>query len=266
MTFARRFPGAFVWLTFAVALYVNVALLEPNAPLLPLPLSQSVAVTVGMLLFAVAHSIRLIGGRTTAIFFVIAAVVSWLFEQVGVASGFVYGAYHYGDQLGAKLGHVPILIPLAWFMMIYPSYVIASLIFDGRPFAVGGGTARILWRAILAGMVMTAWDIVIDPGMAASGVWTWEHGGPYFGVPLRNFAGWMLTTVTVYILWGVLARRVERIASTTSLAILPVICYAVLTLRYAYYNEHGVLGVVALFAMGFPALAAFSRAVTPERT
>lgn len=66
-------------------------------------MSQSVAVTVGVLLFAVVHSIRLLGGRGTAIFFALAAAISWGYEQIGVASGAVYGAYHYGDQPGLTL-------------------------------------------------------------------------------------------------------------------------------------------------------------------
>ena len=44
-----------------------------------------------------------------------------------MATGWVYGPYHYTDQLGPKfLGLVPYLIPVAWFMMSYPSFVIAD--------------------------------------------------------------------------------------------------------------------------------------------
>ena len=54
-------------------------------------------------------------------------------------------------------------------------------------------------RAIMAVIVMTAWDVVIDPGMARAGYWVWEHGGSYFGVPRHNFVGWLVTTFTVYV-------------------------------------------------------------------
>lgn len=37
----------------------------------------------------------------------------------------ISGTYHYPGMLGPKLGAVPVLIPLAWFMMIYPSYLIS---------------------------------------------------------------------------------------------------------------------------------------------
>ncbi len=42
-------------------------------------------------------------------------VVSLLFESVGVATGWIYGAYHYAQLLGPLLlGLVPYLIPLSW--------------------------------------------------------------------------------------------------------------------------------------------------------
>jgi uncharacterized membrane protein len=42
-------------------------------------------------------------------------------------------------------------------------------------------------QAAIAAMAMTAWDVVMDPGMAAAGNWIWENGGGYFGVPLHNY-------------------------------------------------------------------------------
>ena len=74
-----------------------------------------------------------------------------------VATGAIYGPYHYTNQLGPKLGHVPLLIPIAWFMLIYPSYVIANLIADGQPTGTRGRLGRLLGLAFLSAMVMTAW-------------------------------------------------------------------------------------------------------------
>jgi uncharacterized membrane protein len=86
--------------------------------------------TLILVLFSLTHALYALGWRHTLVFFTTSAVISWAFEQVGVATGAIYGPYHYTDVLGVRLGHVPLLIPLAWFMMIYPSYVIANLIAD----------------------------------------------------------------------------------------------------------------------------------------
>jgi len=54
---------------------------------------------------------------------------------------------------------VPLLIPLAWFMMIYPSYVLANLIAGETPAGTRGGFGRAVWLAALSALVMTAWDV-----------------------------------------------------------------------------------------------------------
>ncbi|NTU82321.1 MAG: hypothetical protein HGA45_23580 [Chloroflexales bacterium] len=48
-------------------------------------------------------------------------------------------------------------------MMIYPSYMLANLIADGAPIGTRGGALRVLWLAALSAMIMTAWDVVLDP-------------------------------------------------------------------------------------------------------
>jgi len=170
--------------------------------------------------FSVLHAASILGWRRSLAFLLVCAVVSWCFEEVGVSTGLVYGAYHYSSRLGAKLGEVPLIIPLAWFMMVYASWTVARLLLDGAGSSTsGGGTAA---RIVTAAMVMTAWDTVMDPGMARSGAWTWEPGGAYFGVPLHNFAGWLATTITVYTVAELLFRRMEGDAPAVVAASIPV--------------------------------------------
>jgi uncharacterized membrane protein len=189
------------------------------------------------------------------------ALITCSFEQAGVATGVIYGAYHYSGMLGAKLGAVPVLIPLAWFMMMYPSYLVATLIVDGRILPQRTDLARLLTRALVAAMVMTAWDAVIDPGMSKAGYWTWEHGGSYFGVPRQNFVGWVATTFVVYTAFGLIQRRLRPDIQQTHdwFGLLPIIAYASVTLTQVANQEIGPSSVIALFAMGFPVLISFVR-------
>ncbi len=105
---------------------------------------------------------------------------------------------------------------------------------------------------------MTAWDMVMDPGMALARNWVWEQGGIYFGVPRQNYFGWLLTTFVVYWLTGWLwrAERTEGVEDsvTRTFAALPVIVYAFFALRYVATNHFPALQVVAVFSMGVPAL------------
>ena len=162
--------------------------------------------------FSLTHAWYSLGGRLTAVFFALSAVVSWAFEQAGVATGLVFGAYHYTDYLGGKLGHVPLLIPLAWFMMIYPSYVIANLALERRATGTPSGARPLLLLAATSAAVMTVWDLVIDPILSGPQVraWVWEAGGPYFGIPVHNYLGWLATTFTVYLAYRAIEQRVAR--------------------------------------------------------
>ncbi len=166
-------------------------------------------------LFSLTHAWYSIGGRLTLVFFGLSAVVSWAYEQVGVATGLIFGTYHYTDYLGPKLGNVPYLIPLAWFMMIYPSYVIANLVLGGHATGTRAGATWLLRLAAVSAAVMTAWDFVVDPILSgpSARAWIWENGGPYFGIPIQNFFGWLLTTFTVYLAYRAIEQRTAPAAS-----------------------------------------------------
>jgi len=147
--------------------------------------------------FSLLHACQRMGGRRALLLLGLVFVVSLTFESLGVASGWIYGPYHYTDKLGPMfLGLVPGLIPLAWFMMMYPSLVMAE-----RLVPPGVGTRYDLSVAAVGGVVMTAWDLVMDPLMTHAGHWVWEVQGAYFGVPLQNFWGWWLTTFVVFLLF-----------------------------------------------------------------
>jgi uncharacterized membrane protein len=164
------------------------------------------------------------------------------------------GAYHYGDLLGVKPGHVPVIIPLAWFMMTYPSWMVARALIRGiNSPSIPGLTAQ----AVVGAMVMTAWDVVMDPGMTAAGNWIWKNSGAYFGVPRQNYLGWLLTTFLVYWIVGWLWRDTNHRTSTTrTFEALPVIVYSFFAVRYVTAGSFPALQLIAIFSMGMPALLA----------
>ncbi len=150
--------------------------------------------TLVTFLFAVLHAGASFGWRRGFTLLALVVVIGLAFESTGVATGLVYGPYHYTDQLGAKfLGLVPYIIPVAWFMMIYPSFRIAN---DLAARLLPEGFWRGVLTAALGAVVMTAWDLAMDPMMVAAGHWVWEQPGAFFGVPIQNFWGWWLTTFT----------------------------------------------------------------------
>jgi putative membrane protein len=243
---------------FAVVLYLIFA--EGLQHWVELPSLGNIGFTLVFVVFAVVHCAACAGWKRTGIFFALTALISYLLEEIGVRTGWVYGPYHYSDMLGPKLGHVPVLIPLAWFMMIYPSWVVARTVLKGVPTRSVGGLAAL---ALVAAMVMTAWDTVMDPGMAAAGNWTWEQGGEYFGVPFQNYFGWMLTTFWVYMGAGLLLEKWTAGAARIhkSFAALPIVVYGAYGLSYATPRRLAELQLIAVFTMVTPALMALIQTV-----
>ena len=250
-----RLLRASCWVFFVGIIYL--ILTEALGPWFQLPELGNIGFTLVFVLFSLLHCSALESPWRTAMFFAVSAVVSYALEETGVRTGLIYGPYHYSDMLGAKLGHVPILISLAWFMMIHPAWATARALLSGiDQTSVAGNTAR----AAVAACVMTAWDTVMDPGMAAAGNWVWERGGAYFGVPLRNYFGWLLTTFLVYWIAGLLWPRIKgRASAIGGFAALPVLVYAFFALRYIVASSIPALHVVAFFAMGVLALLAVIR-------
>lgn len=251
----NRWIRAASWLFFAAIMYLILG--EAVWPWFRLPILGNVGFTLMFVLFALIHCTALEGPWRTSAFFAISAIVSYMMEEIGVRTGFIYGAYHYSNLLGAKLGHVPVIIPLAWFMMIYPSWMVAKALVSGIDTrSLLGATAQ---AAVAAG-VMTGWDVVMDPSMAVAGNWIWENGGAYFGVPRRNYLGWLLTTFLVYWIASWLWRGSEhRTTATKRFEVLPVVVYSFFAVRYLTTNRFPALQVIALFSMGMPSLVALIR-------
>ncbi len=192
----RRITIAFLILYGLLTLYSIVSFMagiHPGQWLTPVS-------TLAGFMFALLHAGQREGWARSLRLLALVFAISLLFESVGVATGLVYGPYHYTNRLGPMfLGLVPYLIPVAWFMMSYPSFVIADRLIP----ADWKHWQRVLSVALVAGLAMTAWDVVMDPIMVASGIWVWDVSGPYHGIPLQNFWGWWLTiftTIALYLL------------------------------------------------------------------
>jgi putative membrane protein len=124
--------------------------------------------------------------RRTFLTFALVGGLSYLAELLGSQTGFPFGKYHYTNLLQPQIAGVPLLIPLAWMMMLPPAWAIAQLITHktGRD-----------WRFVaVAALAFTAWDLFLDPQMAGWGFWVWEQPGQYFGIPLSNYLGWLVVS------------------------------------------------------------------------
>lgn len=133
------------------------------------------------------------GIQRTASVFGLVAVITYLAEFIGSKTGIPFGSYHYTEALQPQLFGVPLIIPLAWFMMLGPAWAVAFTLLNGKIDTV----SRRGMFIVLSGLAITAWDLFLDPQMVGWGFWVWHEPSGYFGIPWLNYFGWFLTAAVV---------------------------------------------------------------------
>lgn len=107
---------------------------------------------------------------------------AYLIEYVGLKTGFPYGSFEYLVSLGPIVDGVPIGLPVFFIPLVLNSYLLVQL---------SGVESR--WKRVLLTLgTVVLIDLVLDPAAVALGIWSYG-GGLFYGVPLSNFAGWILS-------------------------------------------------------------------------
>jgi putative membrane protein len=155
---------------------------------------------------SVAHAALSRGARTAAGVILLVATAAIGIEGVGLATGVPYGGYRYSGSLGPTLLGVPFLVPLAWLMMAWPSWILGELL--SRPLRPRLRTGV---RIAAAAAVFAGWDVVLDPQLVQAGYWTWAHPSPGLPgidtVPLTNLGGWLVAGLVLITLLDVVVAR-----------------------------------------------------------
>lgn len=152
-------------------------------------LSVVLLVTAGGWVLVRAWDVRRALGTMAAV-----VVLAWGVEWLGSTSGFPFGTYHYTARLQPQLFNVPLLVPLAWLMMLPSAWGIAGLIVG----TLHTPQRRAAFVAVSA-LAFTAWDLFLDPQMVNWGFWLWSNPGDlnYFGIPIVNYAGWLFASMVM---------------------------------------------------------------------
>jgi putative membrane protein len=183
-------------------IFISPLLLAWLAALALMPIAQwsagqlglTAGVFLGVLLqtsLVVMYLAQAAGPRRAALTAGMVALTALLFEALGWRTGFPFGAYHYTAELQPQLAGVPVLIPLAWLMMLPPAWAVAQRVTGRR-----SGVAFV----VVSALAFTTWDLFVDPQMVQWGLWVWERPGVYFGVPLSNYGGWLLVSALITML------------------------------------------------------------------
>jgi putative membrane protein len=128
----------------------------------------------------------------------IAAVTAYAYgiEFVGVTTGQPYGPFEYGVSLGPMVAGVPVGLPVFFLPLVLNSYLLCLLLLDDR--------ARAWWvRVPVVALTVVAVDVVLDPGAVALGFWQYFGETAFYGVPISNFRGWVLSAVVAVVVFDI---------------------------------------------------------------
>jgi putative membrane protein len=116
------------------------------------------------------------------VFFLLAWMFTYFAEVLGVYTGHVFGAYHYGSAMKLQVLAVPLVIPFNWVMLVLGMLSIVRL------------TKLPVWAIPpLAAMGLVLFDYTLEPVAVILDYWTWEGGS----IPLQNYLAWFIIALFV---------------------------------------------------------------------
>jgi uncharacterized membrane protein len=154
-------------------------------------------------------AIRDLGAGRALLFLGWGWAVAFTAECASTRVGVPFGLYHYTEltrRVELYISNVPFFDSLSFPFLAYAALCLARRALGGRH---GVGVVAV------AGVLMMLLDVVVDP-LAVRGdrwflgrIFYYPAGGAYFGVPLSNFAGWLVVGWVIvggYVAW---ARRAD---------------------------------------------------------
>lgn len=162
------------FLVFAFGSGVQAHLMPSVYPLTRLTTDGLLLVVVGGLLAFVyrrARDPRLLywGGVTY--------LGTFALEAIGVATGLIFGEYHYGPTMWVQWLGVPLVIALNWTALILATNYLAGALLR-HPLAISAAAA----------LLIVGYDYCIEPVAIRLDYWQWQAGY----IPTQNYLAWGL--------------------------------------------------------------------------
>jgi bisanhydrobacterioruberin hydratase len=176
----------------------EIAWSEMNPWLLAITATSTLAITL--------HACMVMSPQRGLAFLALALFMSLVAEFNGTRWHLPFGyRYVYDPAVQPRLwSELPLCVPPLWVVLAY-----TALVFLRRMRVRAGGRivpARLLLKVGLCSLYLMATDLFLDPLGVSVGTWTWPEGGAYFGIPILNYAGWLVVGVLIFLPWFALAK------------------------------------------------------------
>ena len=136
---------------------------------------------------------------------VIIAIFGFIIEYLGANYGILFGAYSYGENLGLKVGNVPLIMAINWILLIIITGNFSEKIFKNS----------LVSKVIFGSLLMVILDFFIEVSAPKLDYWEFDK----HPVPLSNYIWWFLFSVIFHLIYQVYVKEKEYKLSQNILVI-----------------------------------------------
>jgi putative membrane protein len=123
---------------------------------------------------------------TKILFLVLCYLIGMLAEWIGTSTGYLFGSYYYGKNLGIDFAGVPLVIGINWWILIVSSASLARAILTST-----------MAKALLGATFMTLLDVLMEPVAIKSDFWHWHAET----IPIYNYVCWFFLSFLLHLLY-----------------------------------------------------------------
>lgn len=172
----------------AAAFFIGFVFVRFDSSLLSVIIANVVVIIIATP--SLVGALQWLGRQRGILFLIVMGIIPLTVEALAILTGIPYGNFSYSENLGPLLFDLfPVTIVFAYLPLLLGAVTIAW----------HRAGQQVPFRILVSALLLLLIDLVIDPASVHTGIWTYGQPGAYFGVPLSNFLGWMVTG-TVYTL------------------------------------------------------------------
>ena len=136
---------------------------------------------------------------------ILIAIFGFIIEYLGANYGILFGAYSYGENLGLKVGNVPLIMAINWILLIIITGNFSEKVFKNS----------LASKVIFGSLLMVILDFFIEFSAPKLDYWEFvKHP-----VPLSNYIWWFLFSIIFHIIYQINIKEKEYVLSQNILLI-----------------------------------------------
>jgi bisanhydrobacterioruberin hydratase len=236
MVFIMRDYSKYLWI-MAIALII-AAFFVSNVKINPEMSSVSAIFIILLSIPCFAAMILWLGWKNGLISIIILSLYAFSIETFAIITGFPYSPFHYTEMIGMKLfDYTPFTVPFAYVPLFLGCIYLASLRFKDN-----------LKLVIMSALLVLVSDLILDPAAVSLNFWVYDYSSIFYGVPLQNFLGWILTGILAAILGLILFKKDLNIYKPPAMvsSLFLIISFWTAVCLYRQLWVPGIIGVIFL--------------------